>query len=63
MNITDIFPYLRVYMNRLAPPMTHWRKAATKSPSHTKTGPGRKHKQGKIKHVNPFAELAGLAGT
>jgi hypothetical protein len=63
MNITDIFPSLRVYMNRLAPPRTRWHHEP-KNLSHTKAGPGRQHKQGKVKppHVNPFSELAGLTG-
>ena len=63
MNITDLFPSLRTYKNRLAQPkhlrMRHQDRA--QNLSHTKKGPGRKHQQGKpMPHVNPFAALAGL---
>jgi len=48
MNIASIFP-LRVVYGRLTYPKflrAMYRKAETKSPSCTKKGPGRKHKQG-----------------
>lgn len=49
MDITMIFP-LRVFaMNRLAPPAVlagFYKAAPSKSPSYTKKGPGRKHRQG-----------------
>lgn len=49
MDITMIFP-LRVFsLNRLAPPAVlrrFYKAAPSKSPSCTKKGPGRKHKQG-----------------
>lgn len=66
MDITQVFPSLRVFMGRLAPPTQHERN---RRPSlglnrcHTKKGPGRKHQQGKVKQpVSPFEQLAALAG-
>lgn len=64
MNITQLFPSLRVSMGRLAPPTQHERNRRHDlglNRCHTKKGPGRTHQQGKVKApVSPFAMLAGM---